>query len=308
MRDVRLGTGDVHVRVDQTGNHIFSRKVANVRVVRHGLTATRIYRRDAFVLDQDGHAALHRRAGAIDQADVRQQQRFRRGGEGRPCEQAQQQRQDAVHGVSPNDPPRINATRVCIATRLAQPHGCISPTPVLKCNFLVAPTPTEAAMDTSTDRIEKQVLLKAPRERVWRALSEADQFGTWFGVRFDGPFVEGERLTGRIAPTQVDEEVAAMQTPYEGTPFEWQVEKIEPMRRIAFRWHPFGVDKRIDYSSEPMTLIVFELHEAPGGILLTVNESGFDKLPQIGRAKAFEANEGGWTHQMRLIEKYLALH
>ena len=163
-------------------------------------------------------------------------------------------------------------------------------------------------MDTSTDCIEKQVLLKAPRERVWRALSEADQFGTWFGVRFDGPFVEGERLTGRIAPTQVDEEVAAMQTPYEGTPFEWQLEKIEPMRRIAFRWHPFGVDKTIDYSHEPMTLIVFELRDAPGGILLTVTESGFDKLPPARRAKAFEANEGGWTHQMRLIEKYLALH
>jgi uncharacterized protein YndB with AHSA1/START domain len=173
---------------------------------------------------------------------------------------------------------------------------------------MVAPTPTEAAMDTSTDRIEKQVLLKAPRERVWRALSEADQFGTWFGVRFDGRFVEGERLTGRIAPTQVDEEVATMQTPYEGTPFEWQVEKIEPMRRIAFRWHPFGVDKTIDYSHEPMTLIVFELRDAPGGILLTVTESGFDKLPPARRAKAFEANEGGWTHQMRLIEKYLALH
>src|SRR5690242_20989092 len=91
----------------------------------------------------------------------------------------------------------------------------------LPCNFTVAFVPTETTMNTNTDRIEKQVLLKAPRERVWRALSEADQFGTWFGVRFDGPFVEGERLTGKIAPTQVDEEVAAMQTPYEGTPFEW---------------------------------------------------------------------------------------
>lgn len=163
-------------------------------------------------------------------------------------------------------------------------------------------------MTTNIDRIEKHVLLKAPRERVWRALSEAEQFGTWFGVRFDGPFVAGERLTGRIAPTQVDEEVAAMQTPYEGTPFEWVVESIEPMRRLAFRWHPFGVDKTIDYSHEPMTLIVFELRDAPGGILLTVTESGFDKLPPARRAKAFEANEGGWTHQMRLIEKYLALH
>jgi uncharacterized protein YndB with AHSA1/START domain len=140
-------------------------------------------------------------------------------------------------------------------------------------------------MNANTDRIEKQVLLKAPRERVWRALSEAEQFGAWFGVRFDGPFVAGERLTGHIVPTQVDEEVAAMQAPYAGTPFEWRVEKIEPM-----------------------TLIVFELHDAPEGILLTVTESGFDKLPPERRAKAFEANEGGWAHQMKLIAKYIALH
>jgi uncharacterized protein YndB with AHSA1/START domain len=166
----------------------------------------------------------------------------------------------------------------------------------------------ETAMNANAHRIEKQVVLKAPRERVWRALSEADQFGIWFGVRFDGPFVEGERLTGRIVPTQVDEEVAAMQAPYEGMPFEWQVDKIEPMRRIAFRWHPFGIDKTIDYSHEPMTLVVFELHDAPEGILLTVTESGFDKLPPERRAKAFAANEGGWTHQMQLIRKYLALY
>jgi uncharacterized protein YndB with AHSA1/START domain len=163
-------------------------------------------------------------------------------------------------------------------------------------------------MSPDTDRIKKQVLLKAPRERVWRAVSEADQFGTWFGVRFDGPFIEGQRQTGRIMPTQVDDEIAAMQAPFAGTPFEWRVEKIEPMDRIAFRWHPFGIDKRIDYSGEPMTLIVFELHDAPEGILLTVTESGFDKLPPDRRAKAFAANEGGWTHQMQLIRKYLALH
>lgn len=162
-------------------------------------------------------------------------------------------------------------------------------------------------MNQTTDRIEKQVPLKAPRERVWRALSEAERFGTWFGVRFDGPFAEGERLTGRITPTQVDEEVAAMQTPHEGTPFEWLVDRIEPMDRIAFRWHPFAIDKSIDCSSEPMTLIVFELHDAPEGILLTVTESGFDKLPPERRAKAFAANEEGWTHQMDLIRKYLAL-
>lgn len=163
-------------------------------------------------------------------------------------------------------------------------------------------------MNTNADRIEKQILLKATRERVWRAVSEAEQFGTWFGVAFDGPFVEGVRVTGRIVPTQVDDEIAAMQAPYKGTPFEWLVDKVEPMQRIAFRWHPFAIEKNVDYASEPMTRIVFELHDAPEGILLTVTESGFDRLPAARRAKAFEANEGGWTHQMELIRKYLALH
>jgi uncharacterized protein YndB with AHSA1/START domain len=160
-------------------------------------------------------------------------------------------------------------------------------------------------MTVNTDRIEKRVLLKAPRDRAWRAVSESDRFGTWFGVAFDGPFIEGKRLAGTIAPTRVDDDVATMQQPYAGTPFEWVVEKIEPMRRIAFRWHPFGVDKRIDYSDEPMTLIVFELHDAPEGVLLVVTESGFDHLPPERRAKAFAANEGGWTHQMTLIRKYV---
>ncbi|HET9818493.1 MAG TPA: SRPBCC family protein [Rhodanobacteraceae bacterium] len=163
-------------------------------------------------------------------------------------------------------------------------------------------------MNTHTDRIEKQALLKAPRERVWRAISDAEQFGTWFGVAFDGPFVEGTTVTGKITPTEVDAEVAAMQEPHAGMPFEWVVERIEPMQRIAFRWHPFAMDQGVDYTSEPMTRIVFELHDAPEGILLIVTESGFDKLPPERRAEAFAANEGGWTFQVKLIEKYLATY
>ncbi|MGH8147536.1 MAG: SRPBCC family protein [Rhodanobacteraceae bacterium] len=161
-------------------------------------------------------------------------------------------------------------------------------------------------MNGNTDRIERQVLLKVPRERVWRALSEAEQFGTWFGVRFDAPFAEGATVTGGITPTKVDAQVAAMQKPHEGTPFEWVVERIEPMQRITFRWHPFAVDKSVDYASEPMTRIVFELHDAPDGTLLTVTESGFDALPPARRANAIAANEDGWAHQMMLITKYLA--
>ncbi|HXC32493.1 MAG TPA: SRPBCC family protein [Verrucomicrobiae bacterium] len=158
----------------------------------------------------------------------------------------------------------------------------------------------------STDRIEKKILLRATRERVWRAVSDAKEYGRWFGVAFDGPFVEGKRLTGRITPTTVDAEVAKMQEPYAGKAFEWTVERVEPMRRIAFRWHPYAVEEGVDYSNEPATLIEFELQDAPGGILLVITESGFDQIPLARRAKAFKANEGGWEMQTRLIEKYLA--
>src|SRR5271165_5062900 len=158
----------------------------------------------------------------------------------------------------------------------------------------------------NTDRIEKKVLLRAPHERVWRAISDAKQFGSWFGVAFDGPFVEGERLTGKIVPTSVDATVAKLQEPYAGKAFEFVAERIEPMRRCSFRWHPFAVEAGVDYSKEPATLIVFELREEAGGVLLTISESGFDRIPLERRAKAFKANEGGWEMQTQLVAKYLA--
>ena len=158
----------------------------------------------------------------------------------------------------------------------------------------------------STDRIEKKILLRATRERVWRAISDAKEFGSWFGAAFEEPFAEGRRVTGKISPTTVDADVARMQQPYTGKAFEWTIERIEPMRRLAFRWHPYAVEKGVDYSKEPTTLIEFELADAPGGILLTVTESGFDQIPLERRAKAFQANERGWELQTRLIEKYLA--
>jgi uncharacterized protein YndB with AHSA1/START domain len=160
----------------------------------------------------------------------------------------------------------------------------------------------------STDRIEKRVLLRAPRERVWRALGDASEFGLWFGARFDGAFTEGARLTGRITPTTVDPEVAASQAPHEGTPFEIAVERVEPPRRLSFRWHPYGVDEaaEADVASEPTTRVEFELEEVPEGTLLTIRESGFDSIPLEHRARAFESNEQGWEAQAGLIEKYLA--
>lgn len=161
-------------------------------------------------------------------------------------------------------------------------------------------------MAPNTDRIEKKVLLRAPRERVWRAISDAKEFGSWFGVAFDGPFVAGKPITGKIVPTTVDAEVAKRQEPHRGVAFEFAVDRVEPMRLFSFRWHPYAVDKGVDYSKEPSTLVVFELDEAAGGTMLTVTESGFDRIPLERRAKAFAANEGGWNAQMKLIEKYLA--
>jgi uncharacterized protein YndB with AHSA1/START domain len=159
----------------------------------------------------------------------------------------------------------------------------------------------------SSDRIEKRILLRASRERVWQAVSDANQFGQWFGVTLDGPFVAGAQISGRIAPTTVDPEVAKLQEPHAGKAFVFLVEQIEPMRLIAFRWHPYAVDPNVDYSGEPTTLIEFRLETAPDGTLLTITESGFDRIPPERRAKAFAANDGGWTMQTKLIEKYLAM-
>jgi uncharacterized protein YndB with AHSA1/START domain len=160
----------------------------------------------------------------------------------------------------------------------------------------------------STDRIEKNVTLRAPRERVWRALTDSQQFGTWFGVELDGPFVAGQHITGRIAPTKVDPETARLQEPYRGAKFECTIDRIEPMHLFSFRWHPFAIDPAVDYSSEPMTLVTFELGDAEGGATsLRITESGFDQLPLERRARAFAANEGGWAKQSELIARYLAL-
>ena len=158
----------------------------------------------------------------------------------------------------------------------------------------------------NTDRIEKKILLRAPRARVWRALTDAEEFGRWFGMKFDGPFVPGEVSRGVIVPTTVDPDVAKAQKKYEGLPFEITIDRIEPERLFSFRWHPFAVERGVDYSSEPTTLIVFALDEAADGIMLTVSESGFDRIPLARRAKAFAANEQGWTMVVTLIEKHLA--
>lgn len=162
-------------------------------------------------------------------------------------------------------------------------------------------------MNAVPDRIEKKLTLRAPVSRVWRAISDAREFGTWFGVEFDGPFVAGAHITGKITPTKVDPEVAKLQEPHTGKAFDFTVDRIEPERLFSFRWHPFAVEPGVDYSKEPATLVVFELTEVQGGTQLTISESGFDRIPLERRAKAFAANEGGWAHQLKLVEKYLLL-
>ena len=158
-----------------------------------------------------------------------------------------------------------------------------------------------------TDRIEKKILLRASRERVWRAIADSSEFGKWFGVSIDGPFVAGQRVAGRIVPTSVDPEVAKMQEPWAGMACDFYVERIEPMTRLSFRWHPGAEEAGADASDDQMTTVMFELAETKDGVLLTITESGFDRIPLERRAKAFADNEGGWEMQTKLIEKYLAL-
>lgn len=160
-------------------------------------------------------------------------------------------------------------------------------------------------MAADTDRIRKTALLRAPLERVWRAVSDSQEFGTWFGAAFDGPFAPGARLTARIVPTQVDPEVARTQKEFEGMEFPVFVERVEPMRLLSFRWHPYAVESR-DYSSEPTTLVEFELAAVPDGTRLTITESGFEGVPLERRAQARTSNEQGWEDQVALIGKYLA--
>lgn len=146
----------------------------------------------------------------------------------------------------------------------------------------------------STDRIEKTIDIKAPRSRVWRALSDYREFGAWFGVEMEGPFEPGAKVSGRI------------KTPgYEHLTMDVVVESVQPEELLSYRWHPYAVDPDFDYSAEPMTLVEFRLEETGGGTRLTVVESGFDSIPESRRADAYRMNDGGWTQQVQNIEKHV---
>ena len=152
-------------------------------------------------------------------------------------------------------------------------------------------------MDTTTaDRIEKEIVLNAPRSRVWKAISDPAEFGTWFKVDMSGvKFEAGKPVNAKMTYPG-----------YEGMPFEMVIDRIEPERLFSFRWHPYGIDPNYDYSTEPMTLVAFELEEVPEGTKVTVTESGFDNIPLARRAEAFRMNSQGWEQQLRNIEAHVA--
>ena len=150
-------------------------------------------------------------------------------------------------------------------------------------------------MTTITDRIEKKTVLEAPRARVWRALTDAAEFGSWFGVKLEGSFVQGRSIHGTITHPG-----------YEHLKAELMIETIEAERYFAFRWHPNATDPAIDYSSEPTTLVEISLAESPGGTELTIVESGFDGIPEARRAAAFRGNGEGWAIQLVNLERHVA--
>lgn len=155
-------------------------------------------------------------------------------------------------------------------------------------------------MDTTSsaatpDRIEKQVELSASRERVWQALTDYLQFGEWFRIKLDGPFVDGQSVSGQITHPG-----------YEHLRVEFVVAALQPQDYFAYRWHPYAIDASHDYSAEPMTLVEFRLSDtAGGGTLLSVVESGFENVPAERRAEAFRMNSGGWAAQMGNIQRYV---
>lgn len=154
--------------------------------------------------------------------------------------------------------------------------------------------PAATDLPASTDRIEKRFEVRAPRARVWRAVADATEFGTWFRMQLDRPFAPGAAVVGRITIPG-----------YEHVQAEMVVETMEPESYFSYRWHPYAIDAAVDYSAEPMTLVEFRLEDAAGGgTTVTITESGFDRLPASRRAEAFRMNDAGWTGQ----SKHLAAH
>lgn len=158
------------------------------------------------------------------------------------------------------------------------------------------PMNTEKTETKTPDRIEKEILLRAPLARVWRALVDAAEFGSWFGLKIDGSFTPGKTTPGRITHPG-----------YEHLTADLAIERLDAGEHLfSFRWHPYAVDPNIDYRTEPMTLVEFRLEEVKDGTRLTLVESGFDKIPAGRRAEAYRMNGGGWAAQMENIARHVS--
>ncbi|MDQ2868407.1 MAG: SRPBCC family protein [Verrucomicrobiota bacterium] len=153
----------------------------------------------------------------------------------------------------------------------------------------------EATTTIAEDRIEKQIELKAPRARVWRALTDHREFSEWFGVNLTEPFAVGKKSQGQMSTKEYGEVTLAL-----------EVKKMEPEKYFSYTWHPFSLEKGVDYSKETPTLVEFRLEEIPSGTRLTVVESGFSKIPEARRALAFRKHGEGWVMQLESIAEHVA--
>ena len=150
-------------------------------------------------------------------------------------------------------------------------------------------------MTQTTDRIEKTTVLRAPQTRVWRALTDATQFGAWFGIKLDELFAVGQSVKGQLTIRG-----------YEHLTLDMSIERIDPEEYFAYRWHPYAIDPKTDYSTEPMTLVEFRLKSVPEGTELTIVESGFDRIPAHRRDEAYRMNDGGWKGQIENLRRYVS--
>jgi uncharacterized protein YndB with AHSA1/START domain len=149
-------------------------------------------------------------------------------------------------------------------------------------------------IETSANRIEKEIVVHAPRAKVWRAITDFREFGKWFQAEMKDPFVPGALSKGRITHPG-----------YEHLMLEVHVERMEPEHLFSWRWHPYAVDPQQDYSNEPTTLVLFELEEIPQGTRIRVTESGFDSIPLARRSEAFRMNSQGWAAQIQNVARYV---
>ena len=147
----------------------------------------------------------------------------------------------------------------------------------------------------SSDRIEKTITIRAPQTRVWKALSDSKEFATWFGMAIDGAFTPGTKRVGTLSdPSQ-----------YKGMTFDLWIERVEPESLLTYRWHPYAVDPKVDYSGEPTTLVEFHLAPIAECTRLTVTESGFENIPAHRRAEALRMNDGGWAEQLQRVRRHV---